>query len=229
MSTRKVLVAIVAVILSQPALWWNRSVYDVLVHTLWLGSPVALVTFIVALSFVGAGFANSRFGVRILTAASLAIALWLGGGYVLYGLWVGCYESVRHIPDLIAWARKFGLLVEFLVSSAVIAGVIVVGTKLFTFRLRHRSTYGLTEAVAGVAFGVTKVLDPDVRVNGELIGALLTASLYLFVRGLDNVQQGLTKEPFDPWAAWCVAGLRKVAPRICEALLHLLGPRPADN
>ena len=41
--------------------------------------------------------------------------------------------------------------------------------------------------------------------------ALLTAGVYLVVRGLDNIYLGLTKEPIDPLASWLGRKIEKIA------------------
>ncbi|WP_264523290.1 hypothetical protein [Flavobacterium sp. N502536] len=79
--------------------------------------------------------------------------------------------------------------------------ILSIGFSLFYFRLYVRSIYGLTEAVIGVIIGVSKILEKENKtVETEFYFAILTASIYLIVRGLDNIHQGLTKEPLDPVA-----------------------------
>lgn len=77
--------------------------------------------------------------------------------------------------------------------------VLATGTTLYLVRLRLRFAYGLTEAVVGVALAVFRFL-PDLFLNRSDLGlyvALLSASVYLVVRGADNMHQAW-KEKSDP-------------------------------
>jgi hypothetical protein len=77
------------------------------------------------------------------------------------------------------------------------------GGLLFAFRLRARCIYGFSEALAGVTVVVHRVVTTDSKTAVYDVGfflAILTAGIYLVVRGLDNIHQGLTKEPFDTYS-----------------------------
>ena len=60
-------------------------------------------------------------------------------------------------------------------------------------------TVASIEATVGVIIGVNKVLEKELPLLNEstFYFAILTASIYLIVRGFDNVHQGFIKEPFD--------------------------------
>jgi hypothetical protein len=85
--------------------------------------------------------------------------------------------------------------------AMVSAGAIATGVFLFVFRRKFKSCYGLTETVVGVgmALHTLKRLSPLSDASNFLI-AFLTASVYLIVRGLTNIEEGLTKLPLDPLA-----------------------------
>ena len=83
------------------------------------------------------------------------------------------------------------------------AAVLAVGLALFAVRRRYRSTYGAVEVVIGVVVALTQtvdVLNSGRAIDGRFVLAMLTAGVYLVVRGLDNVDQGLEKTPSDPTA-----------------------------
>lgn len=90
-------------------------------------------------------------------------------------------------------------------TSAAILSVIVtltIGLLLFYFRLKARAIYGLTEATVGLIVSVQRVIhEPEQIITPEFYFAILTAAIYLFVRGVDNIHQGLTKEPIDPYGS----------------------------
>ena len=78
------------------------------------------------------------------------------------------------------------------------------GMLLFHFRLRIRSLYGVTEVVVGVLVAIFKVFGNSpgaFATNADFILAMLTASVYLIVRGLDNVHQGYRDPSKDSLAA----------------------------
>ena len=73
-----------------------------------------------------------------------------------------------------------------------------IGIALFVFRLKSRALYGLTEIIVGVTvavFRVTTQSSDNLFFNSELYIAVLTAGIYLVVRGLDNIHQGFINEP----------------------------------
>jgi hypothetical protein len=76
----------------------------------------------------------------------------------------------------------------------VVVGLMVVGGGglLYWFRLKQRFLYGLTEAVAGVLVGMHRVSLEQwsgVPKSSGFYLALLTAGIYLVVRGIDNMHQ----------------------------------------
>jgi hypothetical protein len=80
----------------------------------------------------------------------------------------------------------------------------LVGCLLFWFRLRLRCLYGLTETIVGLAVAgirITTVSSVETLRDPNFYLVVLTAGVYLVVRGLDNMHQGLTKEPIDPIAS----------------------------
>jgi uncharacterized membrane protein len=90
------------------------------------------------------------------------------------------------------------------VTSVVIVGsvTLAIGAVLFYFRLRWRFAYGFTETLVGVAVASQRFYSDAMIAKsfstGPLLLTILTAGIYLVVRGADNMHQGLTKEPLDP-------------------------------
>lgn len=83
-----------------------------------------------------------------------------------------------------------------------------LGIGLFIFRLKARAYYGLTEIMVGVTVAVYRVTTTpgsNLISSTDLYLAVLTAGIYLVVRGLDNVHQGLDKEP-DSFLARLIRG-----------------------
>lgn len=68
--------------------------------------------------------------------------------------------------------------------------VLTAGLFFFWFRQRARFVYGVTETLAGVAFALHRLADESVisiPSNNDFYFAMLTAGVYLIVRGLDNM------------------------------------------
>jgi hypothetical protein len=73
----------------------------------------------------------------------------------------------------------------------------LLGAAFFMFRLKQRLLYGLTEALAGIAVAAHRVSlerDAGLPTDTGFYFAVLTAGVYLVVRGLDNMHQGLKVE-----------------------------------
>lgn len=89
-----------------------------------------------------------------------------------------------------------------------ILGLLTVGTYLYFLRCRHRLVYGLIEtaaAIAIIAVTLVSVLN-GIGYKREAVGRFLwmegvapwlqlAAALYIFVRGLDNMGEGLKQHP----------------------------------
>ncbi len=76
----------------------------------------------------------------------------------------------------------------------------IVGALFYWLRTKWRVTYGLSEACLGVAIASHRAYDDQVNWafdNFSFYAAVITAGVYLVVRGFDNVSQGqkLTTDP----------------------------------
>lgn len=123
-------------------------------------------------------------------------------GLGLYGTGVGTI-------DLFEWSLKTEKWKPLGIAMTT-AYTLGAGGFLFAFRYSTRALYGLTEVAAGVAVAVHRVISPS-KIDLNDLGlhlALLTAGIYLVVRGFDNIHQGLTKDPIDPVAAYLLKKFR---------------------
>lgn len=127
---------------------------------------------------------------------ALCISAVFGYFFVLIG-----YSCVIAITKIYEFATSPVFSTE--VSVVLVAlGTLVVGMLLFVIRLKWRCLYGASEAVVGVAVASQRFYHDAVTTNTPapfLVLAILTAGVYLVVRGADNIHQGLTKEPLDPF------------------------------
>lgn len=105
------------------------------------------------------------------------------------------------IKDLFLWMQA----PSFSETGAIVATMTItlfMGLTLFYIRSRFRSIYGVSEALVGLTVAGYRVAieNSNTSVTTGFYLAILTAGVYLVVRGLDNIHQGLTKEPLDPIA-----------------------------
>lgn len=70
----------------------------------------------------------------------------------------------------------------------------IAGLVLWFFRFKCRSTYGLIEALVGVYLAWRTVEANTWKSESDMYLAVLTAGVYLIVRGVDNIEQGLEKD-----------------------------------
>jgi hypothetical protein len=131
---------------------------------------------------------------------------------------IGFYVLKVLFTDLFDWTRFFLIeqafgLAQLRVILALIA--LIAGTVLYAFRSQFRACYGITEIVVGVLVALTKASDKStgvdnlqgVQVSSTFAVAILTASVYLIVRGLDSLAEG-SKPGNDPIIAAVVLRLR---------------------
>jgi glucan phosphoethanolaminetransferase (alkaline phosphatase superfamily) len=113
-------------------------------------------------------------------------------GYVLV-----IYGVVAIAVDVWIWLQAFWAELDPLANQTqftVVTGLMTVtaGSLFFRFRLKQRFLYGLTEACVGVIVGMHRVTLEQWSGVPKSTGfylALLTAGIYLVVRGLDNMHQ----------------------------------------
>lgn len=154
----------------------------------------------VFIAIVGYGFFVMRWSIFGLPKVSihvfLLLVLYLPVVIVLctvvyYSIWVVLSDSyiwLQHqSPPRELYVKLTGIL------------VLVVASVLFLFRLHARFFFGLTEALIGFLVALWKVpknADPALW-DLNILFVMLTASIFLIVRGLDNMHTGLKSEPGD--------------------------------
>jgi hypothetical protein len=172
---------------------------------------------------------RSAVGVFSVSVLLIVIVCWLerpkptfgsllGGflGLAIFAPMCGLFAYVigASIKDAFLWTQigisELNRPVTWLSTRALVAGALlplILGVVLFFLRLKVRSIYGATEVLAGAVVAMFKYVDnkgnEDVTAPGFAI-AMLTASVYLVVRGLDNFHQGMQdpKDLFVAMAPW---------------------------
>ena len=135
--------------------------------------------------------------------------LWIVGalGFLCIGAGFGYYAVGVSLKDAYGWWQTTRVApVPVIGVVGVVLATGVLGGALFYFRLRLRSVYGFTEIVIGLVIAGQKMaeylsLNTWPKVDSDLFLTLLTAGVYLVVRGMDNVHQGATKDPRDAVAS----------------------------
>jgi hypothetical protein len=140
---------------------------------------------------------------RAGAGASARLKWWAAYALVLLCITLGVTFTVFGMALTIgatAFMRVFELAMQ---GGAASRSVMVVGTALataavgtafFIFRLRQRLVYGATEAVAGISIAAHRMSiepTPGIPTDTGFYFAVLTAGIYLVVRGLDNMHQAV--------------------------------------
>lgn len=172
----------------------TRSFKDFLVYGGILGILLVII-------FARLWYTEYRTRENLSGAMRVFLLFSLIGGAVLVGAFYYCLAASTY--DLLEWVVENR---NSPYSGPILASVIVLfaGLGLFWFRLRCRITYGITEILAGISIASYKYVEasaslaPADATNPNLFIVLLTAGVYLVVRGLDNIQTGLALAPIDP-------------------------------
>jgi hypothetical protein len=122
--------------------------------------------------------------------AFIAGLFWFG---VFYPAW-----------SILAWIYKNSTSSSTWFTFVVVAITLIIGAVLFFFRLHARATYGITEVVAGVLV-VAYRSHYSANLDASFFLFILTAGVYLVVRGLDNIHTGAFKEPRDCIYSWILS------------------------
>lgn len=117
-------------------------------------------------------------------------------GFFYYSLLIGLYDLslffYKHTNDNLT-----------IVAPAVLA--LAVGMALYKFRSKQRVLYGISEVLVGIAVTVSRVqtsFSTEHQNNVDLYIAVLTAGVYLIVRGLDNIEVGLKSKTDSKFFKW---------------------------
>jgi hypothetical protein len=209
------------------------SVYGILNRTLddFLNYPpkIAFFSILLVYSFLISLWAKGGFrkikptlkGLLIFVIAipifSVAIAV------VYYGMWAVLKDGYELIHRSIPYR-------EFAIGFTVIA-VIGAGWLLYFFRRKARFFFGLSEAVAGLVVAVTKIpsdITDPILWHSDTYLIMLTAGVYLVVRGLDNMQIGQTPDSYDEILKYLEEETNKMYERN-KAQLHPREPVDVDD
>lgn len=178
----------------------TRTVDDFIKYPGYIAGTIALV---LAIIFLVDWVKSGRRG---LAGEDFAIILGGAAGAAVGG--IAYYSAGASIKDAYLWIQQPSVLQTATSKPGAvlitILGTVATGALLFYIRLRLRSVYGLTEAIVGVTMAANRVMslqDMTSFRDSNFYLALLTAGIYLVVRGMDNIHQGLTKSPLDPAAS----------------------------
>lgn len=144
----------------------------------------------------------SSVAIAIASAVTIGTILAIAIGGRVADLSLGVLNLVRQSSG-----KGWQMLVAALLTAAA-------GALFFVFRLRLRLLYGATEALVGAAIAAQRVgSEPGEGLPSEtgFYIAILTAGVYLVVRGLDNMHQAMkSDDPVWMWAWGRWAALRRL-------------------
>lgn len=190
----------------------SRAIEDLLVQSRQVAIAFSVVALLIVIVVLFADLPRLKLseairwiipGIMVLIAIALGAAV---AGTIFYSVGVSVHDLYLWVRnDLSEAPQTSRLRWAILVALPLVAGVV-----LFSFRLMFRSLYGLSEAAVGLWVGGQDVSqNPITPAPLDLILPILTASVYLIVRGFDNVHQGLTsKDRKDPVATKTIEWLR---------------------
>lgn len=172
----------------------TRTLDDFVRYALYIATPIAVAALCVGM------WEWRKAGYPALGVVEVALVPF--GAIVLLLVGASYYAIAASLRDLYVWLQSPSLTRTGAVAVAI-GATLCLGAILFYFRLKLRSIYGVTEATVGLAVSAHRVSieSSTAAQDPAFYLALLTAGVYLVVRGLDNVHQGLTKDPKDPAAA----------------------------
>ena len=195
-------------VLATPLLVWmvyhvltHRTATEILINSFRTGAPFFVVF---------AGYAGV---VWYYDAARTSIFSWDAVAVVILGPFGAAFAGAffyflgASMRDLVLWVPKgLDMLsgpIEW--SSAPTVGIavcipLIIGGLLFCIRRNMRVLYGATETLMGIIVFMSSLSAkrPGVKVTDPAFAlAMLTASIYLVVRGLDNVDQGWQEKEKD--------------------------------
>jgi hypothetical protein len=174
------------------------------------GGRLALPMFVTSLfiGFIGYAFVqqdrdpNWRFKPgNVIGIIGVAVIVSVLLGLIYYSIGVAFKDTYNWVTTLtLSRDQEFTVVALF---------ILIAGSGLYLLRWGFRSLYGLTEVIVGVFVGTLKIFPSAAPVPSEqapeiskmISGlttdasvAVLTAGIYLVVRGLDNMHQGISTD-----------------------------------
>ncbi|HXD92960.1 MAG TPA: hypothetical protein VNX01_07075 [Bacteroidia bacterium] len=168
----------------------TRPVSDFIKYGLYIDGAILII---IALVFI---VSTIKFGYRNQPKAEIRIAglLLLPTLFFIPLIYYSISVSVK---DLYFWILSPEHHNGFRMFSISVV-TFYLGFTLFYIRYKARAIYGMSEAAVGVMVAAYKVSTfQESLISFNFIFVILIASVYLVVRGFDNIHQGLTKEPKD--------------------------------
>lgn len=178
----------------------ERSAHDLLIYPLYVAASITVSVYLVGL------LRWWKNGLGRLAAEDFWLIAITPIVFYLFSIFL--YAIGASIFDVIRW------VVSPTASTTIVAALTLgTGAALFALRLCFRSIYGLSEMLVGVLIACYRFAsDAKATSDPNFYIAMLTAGVYLVVRGLDNVHQGLVKEPKDPAASRLVDYFSRFVP-----------------
>jgi hypothetical protein len=127
----------------------------------------------------------------------------------------GLYSIFVSILDAFLWGA-FKLSAQGRSAMLAVGASALAGGALFVFRLRVRSLYGMSEVIVGLTVAGHRVgfdISAGEGGNAPLFLAVLTAGVYLVVRGLDNLHYAWTSKT-DPAIIWLLDLKTRIVARL---------------
>lgn len=132
-----------------------------------------------------------------LATLSISLVVSMGWALTAYGLLSAILDAIWKVAS---WAKQFHLhqkpSMPMILAATAVAFLAAVA--LLEFRNRFRSTYGVTEMLLGLYVAVNKFSNIGQIENAasrDLLIGVLTASVYLMVRGIDDIKLGFHEDP----------------------------------
>ncbi len=169
--------------------FFSRPWHSIIEYALYFSVPLyTIVFFFLVYAIFKEGFKKELVIPLIFAPFSFTF-----GGIMVYGTGVLIIDVFNIISN-----SKLPINQKAIFSALF---TLVVGILFFFFRKFRRSTYGFLEVLIGFSIGYNLVIQFDSNMNTETFYIpFLVSSVYLVVRGMDNLEHGLTKDPIDPWA-----------------------------
>ena len=168
----------------------NRSADDYLRYGTYIGLGFS-VAFLLLFAIIIASRGLRKISLKTIGGLFTIIVLLPVVAGIMY------YSAAASLYDIYLWILSPSLSRTSEIIFTVIF-VLAAGLGLFYFRLRARAIYGIFEIATGIFIVIYLVTSQkELLLNSDLYLAILSASVFLIVRGCDNIHQGICRQPVD--------------------------------
>lgn len=183
------------------------DMHDIMLHTFYISIFVSIIIlgfFIETFFFDSKRKLSERDAADLIFLLFLLFAIFLES-FILYVLYIFTSYVITLISNNAS--HFLTILYKYNHVTMIIFFTLFFGIFLYIFKIKFRLIYGVTELVVGLIVSAIRTIQEPMDqflIDYKFHLAILTAGIYLVVRGIDNIYEGYKEESKDVLTAFII-------------------------